>query len=647
MINTVFDSLLEPVFVLNPEGEIVYCNETAATICGSNPRKLVRSRSQLNQIIQFETPLEFLSHLTDISTATPYRELKFKTAFCENGKAQITIQPYSADTHTVQYIVFFRDVTLEERLQKKYRTELEQKEAYIEELKSARNQLEFYSKDLESIVKKRTLEIQDLNILMKTLLDSLNQAFFVFDQNGLCAPFYSKACLTLLDRAPGGQQIWDVLKIEKLKVEGFKNWLFTVFSELLPFEDLTPLGPDHIPHFSKSISLEYFPIRNSDDKIEKIVCVGSDVTDLIQAQKQADKDREKVQSILKMIQNKRELKMFLLETNAQVLVLNNEFDNLLHNQNYSRDGILRVLHTIKGGAATFSYHNLKEAAHALEEKMITTSEAGFLSSDIKLLRAKIETETSAITSFYVDIFGELSSRKSDANQNIAFSPQDIDYLLKLQSFDELRSFIAEIAFTQPVKNLVNQFPLVIEKTAQLLGKSVAPLRLINENVRVPYKLFNPFFNSFVHVLRNSVDHGIETPDIRKSNSKNIPGQLIMEFSILHRDKKFLQITYKDDGQGIDPARIRAKLTERKIDHVQMSDEQIKYFIFNPAFTTRDDVTETSGRGIGLDAVKYEIDQLGGSIKINSKIGEFTEFIFLLPYPLLPHSKTSTEIRKVA
>lgn len=627
----VFDSLLEPVFALNSEGCIIYCNESAATICGSTPRKLVRGKHDLNQVIRFDSPLESLTQLNEIHSPTPYKEIKFNTDSCQNGKAQITIQPFPTATGIKEFLVFFRDVTLEERLQKKYRAELEQKESFIDELKSARNQLEIYSKDLETIVQKRTAEIQDLNILMKALLDSLNQAFFVFDKEGLCAPFYSKSCLNVLGAAPGGHPIWGVLGIESTKIEGFKNWMFTIFSELLPFDDLKALGPNQITHSQKTISLEYFPIRNSEDKVEKIVCVGSDVTDLLAAQKQAEQDRQKVQSILKMIQNRRELKLFLLETQTQVANLHKEFSKLEVDNHFNRDGILRILHTIKGGAATFSYNTLKETAHALEEKMIASEHPDADLLDAKSLKKTIETETKSVISFYKDVFGELSPADEES---ISLNPNDIKYLLKLQSVGELHSFIEERVYTHPLKNLVNQFPIVIEKTAQLLKKNIEPLELKNEFIRVPLKIFDPFFNSFIHVLRNSVDHGIESPDQRVARNKKEKGRLSLEFSTrVESNRKYLHIRYRDDGQGINPARIREKLDQKKISHAHLADEQVIYFIFNPSFTTRDDVTETSGRGVGLDAVKYEVDQLGGSIKINTRIGEFTEFIFVLPFPL--------------
>jgi len=638
---SLFDSLLEPVFALNSEGHIVYSNETAAAICGVNPRKLVRMKTTLQQAIRFEDAFDYLTQLPTITSATPYKELKFSTDAYENGKAQITIQPYHPKPDVNEYLVFFRDVTLEERLQKKYRAELEQKESYINELQAARNQLEIYNKDLESIVRIRTAEIQDLNVLMKALLDSLNQAFFVFDAKGVCAPLFSKACVDILDMAPNGQNIWDVLKIQPSKVDGFRNWLHTVFSEMLPFEDLKPLGPDKIPHAIKTISLEYFPIRNEQNQIEKIVCVGSDVTDLVAAQTQAVNDREKVQSILKMIQNKKELRLFLLETKTQLKTLDSEFKKLKVDITHNRDAILRVLHTIKGGAATFSYNHLKETAHHLEEKMIPQDPPLAISTEVIDLKNIIEMESLSIINFYTNVFGELAPKD---DENIQLTQSDLEAIFRFQKMDDVRNFIEEKIYFQPVKNLVSQFPVVIEKTAQLLGKSISPLVIKNDTTPVPIKAFDSFFNSFVHVLRNSIDHGIETPKIRNTVGKSLNGNVSLEFSLVtQKNKKCLQIKFRDDGQGVNPARIRAKLIQKKIAHAHLSDNEVIYYIFNPSFSTRDEVTETSGRGVGLDAVKYEVDALGGTITINTELGHYTEFVFVLPYPEIQKST----VKKVA
>ena len=123
-----FDSLLEPIFILNNKGQIIYCNEPAALLSQQSQRKLVRSQSQLTDIMKFSEKIEYLNQLSTVTEPTPYKELSFTTVEGTEGKAQITTQKMG---NNEEWIVFLRDVTLEERLQKKYRAELDAKEDVI------------------------------------------------------------------------------------------------------------------------------------------------------------------------------------------------------------------------------------------------------------------------------------------------------------------------------------------------------------------------------------------------------------------------------------------------------------------------------------------------------------------------------------
>ena len=175
----IFDTLLEPTFVINTDHKIVYCNEPAALIADSSVRKLCRN-GFFHQVFTFENSFEqIFGSLHLISEPTPYKELHFKNSSEKTGKVQITLQPYREN----EWIIFFRDVTLEETLQKKYRAELEQKEGVIVDLEKAKSELENYSKNLEKMVEERTREIQALNNQLSALLNSLGKGFFIFDKN--------------------------------------------------------------------------------------------------------------------------------------------------------------------------------------------------------------------------------------------------------------------------------------------------------------------------------------------------------------------------------------------------------------------------------------------------------------------------------
>lgn len=619
MSPNLFDTLLEPVFILNDNKIIIYCNETAAQLLDSNPRKVIRSKFFFPDIFTFSDNLDFLDNIKDLKEPSPYKEVSFKTSLQHEGKAQLTLQPFQENS----WILFFRDVTLEERLQKKYRAELEQKEDVIEDLKRAQGQLEIYSKQLESLVEERTKEVISLNKTMKALLDSLNQAFFIFYKDGSCAPIFSKACLEILETSPANKKIWEVLNLQSEKIPGFKNWLQTLFSEMLPFEDLAPLGPITRPHsLNKNISLQYYPIRNLESQIEAVVCVATDITDLIAAHQQAEADRAKVDSILKMVQHKKQIELFFSETEKDFQNIFNIAKNELYLQ--SAEEVLRFLHTLKGGAASFSYLSLKEKCHL--------AESYFIDNKLHLTPEKMQVFNSYLyeihqnfkehISSYEKMFGRISLIKTmDIELN------DFHLLLEAISSTTVKNQFLDKYLSEPISGHISYYQDILTQTANSLHKKLLPLGISGMDVRVPKQRFDSLFQVLIHALRNSVDHGIEDSEQRQAAGKHPEGKISIA---IQKTTENLIISLKDDGQGIDPEKIRKRLTQNNSPLALQSDEEIIYRIFDPSFSTKQEVTDISGRGIGMDAILTEVNKLKGNIKIHTRKGLFTEFLITVP-----------------
>lgn len=628
MNENVFDSLLEPVFIVNKDLVVLYCNETASQLTNLSIRKIVKSQKILTELLQFKSNIDLFTKLSSLKDPTPYIEIEFSTVLIQEGKAQLTIQLFSNSS----WLVYFRDVTLEERLQKKYRSELEKKEKVISDLEIAKIQLENYSKKLESLVAERTKEITSLNKMMKALLDSLNQGFFVFHPDGKCLPFYSKACLKIIECDPSHKFIWDVLNVEPNKVLGFKNWLITLFSEMLPFEDLTPLGPSRRPHsLNREVSIEYFPIRNESHLIEAIVCVASDITDLVEAKIQAEKDRAQVEVILKMVQHKKQAELFYNESEkgikrlSQLLVETIQVDD--------SDEVIRILHTLKGGAASFSFVDVKTICHDMESFYVSIKSIPSI-DEIKQLQNRLLTlqeAFKAVTAHHYKIFGSMPS-SSDKRFEIELT--DFLKILEQLSSTQQINFLEKKYLYETISNHVIHFTDVTNSTAKQLKKEIYPLKMTGENILVPKNKFDYLFQVLVHCLRNSIDHGIEFPEIRIKAHKPAFGQIEINFSIIeniYTNLKCLQITLKDDGQGIDPNKVREKLLKMNSPLSQQSDAEIIYRIFDSSFSTKDDITEISGRGVGMSALLAEVTALGGVIRIESKVGEYCHFIIQVPF----------------
>ncbi|WII73800.1 ATP-binding protein [Bdellovibrio sp. 22V] len=630
---SLFDTLLEPVFVLNSDQKVVYCNETAAIVAGLSVRKITRGMKFL-ELFEFSEPIDGLKDIISISDATPYKEVNFKTSQGGEGKIQITLQPIFDSMGDKNWIVFVRDVTLEERLQKKYRAELEQKEDVIKALEDAKVQLENYSKNLEQMVADRTRELSRLNQTMSALLDSLGQGFFIFNADGKILDVSSKACESTVECKPDGHSIWDVLKLPENKVEGFKKWMQTLFMEMLPFEDLAPLGPATYPHTQgRNIALEYHPLRSNEGVMEGVVVVASDITSLVEAQKQAETEKEHAKLIINMIKSKREIHRFIQEAQGMMIAVREEVSK--DQEPYDTETLFRHLHTLKGGAALFSVKEVAEACHQAEG-LLAELKNGWHHPTFIALRAKCFEIEDCFFKFLEETREILGSNAVNEERQIEIAISKLnDIARKVGTLPGggpvAQELLLELAM-EPVSQFLEPYNDVMLRLAEKIDKMMAPLKIDNGSVMVIPEIYNPLFATLVHAFRNAVDHGIEVPDTRINAGKPAEGQVEVCVSIRH-DKSYptLFIEIKDDGGGIDPVKIREKLAKRMVDTRKKTDHEVIQHIFDSQFSTRDQVTEISGRGVGMDAIKVAAEELQGRVWVDSTVGQGTTLSIEVPY----------------
>ena len=626
---SLFDTLLEPVFVLNAEQKVVYCNETAAVVCDLSIRKITKGMKFL-ELFEFSEPLDGLNDLISVTDPTPYKEVTFKTSQGGEGKVQITLQPIFDSMGDKNWIVFVRDVTLEERLQKKYRAELEQKEDVIKDLEDAKAQLENYSKNLEKMVAERTAEIQRMNQMMTALLDSLHQGFFIFNSEGKVLPVSSKACETTIECRPQGQNIWEVLKLPEKKVDGFQKWMQTLFMEMLPFEDLAPLGPESYPHSEgRNIALEYFPLRSAEGTMDGVVVVASDITSLVEAKKQAERDREYAKLIINLVQNKKEIGRFIRE--SQTLLSDLQSGLKASWDQADTEFLFRQLHTLKGGAALFSIQDMAEHCHTSETLLANFKEASSAES-----YAAIQAESVHVA----ETFQKFIAKSEEVLGGSALSSErQIEIpVSKFQS--ALEKIDSAVNSSVPSQILLNEFAMesvgsffsgyndVAQRVAENQEKMLNPIEFTNADLKVLPEIYSSLFATFVHSFRNSVDHGIEMPGERETMGKPAAGSIKVSFNIA--DSRLL-IRVDDDGAGVNPEKIREKLGKKGIDTSKESDHEVIQHIFDSQFSTRDQGTETSGRGVGMDAIKYAAEELGGKVWVDSTYKKGTSLFVEVPY----------------
>ncbi|MEW6594931.1 MAG: chemotaxis protein CheA [Thermodesulfobacteriota bacterium] len=182
----------------------------------------------------------------------------------------------------------------------------------------------------------------------------------------------------------------------------------------------------------------------------------------------------------------------------------------------------------------------------------------------------------------------------------------------------------------PVKNLFQRFPRVVRQLAASLGKEIR-FREIGEDTVIDKDLLETIENPLVHILRNSVDHGLETPEVRKQKGKVAEGLLEL---IASSDENNVYITIRDDGQGIDPMKMKESaikkgfLTRQEAEH--LSENELINLIFKPGFSTAEKVSDVSGRGVGMDVVMAGLRASNGAIQVDSAIGTGTTVRLTIP-----------------
>ncbi len=202
---------------------------------------------------------------------------------------------------------------------------------------------------------------------------------------------------------------------------------------------------------------------------------------------------------------------------------------------------------------------------------------------------------------------------------------------------------------QPVKKVFGRFPRVVRDLARTLKKEIS-LELQGEETDLDKNLVEALADPLVHLVRNSVDHGVEMPDVREKAGKPRQGKVILS---AQQEGDHIILSILDDGAGMDPEVLREKAVEKGLMDVEaasrLDDKGCFDLIFMPGLSTKENISDVSGRGVGMDVVKTKIAQLNGLIEINSKLGEGTELRIKVPLTLaiLPTLMIQIGCRKFA
>lgn len=303
--------------------------------------------------------------------------------------------------------------------------------------------------------------------------------------------------------------------------------------------------------------------------------------------------------------------------------------------NFSRDRLLRVIRDFKE-KYEFSQRVSESVSRQIEQGG-NGKNAGMSQTGSELLEGFFDLEFDQYDDFnilsrsLVEIGADISEVMNQLSEFFEQFEEESSQIRRIT--DNLQEEITNIRMVE-IGNLFNRFHRTVRDVAKDEAKNVK-LRISGADAKLDKTVVDEIADPLMHLIRNSVSHGIESPEIRESRGKPPEGEVALN---AYKEGDNIIIEIEDNGNGIDVERIREIAAEKGLRSMaeieRMPDDEAIKFIFAPGFSTKQDVSAISGRGVGMDVVKTNIAKLSGSIDIKTKLGEGTKFSIKLPLTLV-------------
>ena len=268
-----------------------------------------------------------------------------------------------------------------------------------------------------------------------------------------------------------------------------------------------------------------------------------------------------------------------------------------------------------------------EVAKSTEKKVATGKPV--VNRTVRVDIEKLDVLMNLVSELIIAKNSLVSASSQGSENNITFNEQ-IEYLESVTT--NLHESVMKVRMV-PIESVVNKFPRMIRDLSKKLNKKME-LYMSGEETELDRTVVDEIGDPLMHLLRNSADHGLESAEVRKERGKPEVGSIFLD---AYQDGNNVVIEVKDDGNGIDVEAVKCKAIERGTITAEqgenMSDKEIIDLLFLPSFSTAKQVSDVSGRGVGLDVVKSKIEALSGEVEVKSKLGIGSTWTIRLPLTL--------------
>lgn len=478
----------------------------------------------------------------------------------------------------------------------------------LTEIQGRDRELERHRAGLEHLVQERTQQLSVRNEAMRLVLDNVDQGLATTNQSGELATERSAA----FDRwfgapEPGTSFATHLAGKDELLQSSFSLAFEQASDGFLPLEVSLDMLPKRIEREGRHFALAYSPLLR-EQQLHGLLLMITEITSQVHAERAEREQREQIRAFQWMLQDRVAFTQFFDDARARV----KRIDEDTFQDDAERR---RSVHTLKGNASLFGLETIVANAHRLEQALAEDEP-----TTIAQCRQTLVDDWTTYASQLLPLLDE------DLGYRLEVTRGELNEILTMirrgASRDVLEARVAQLAF-EPTRVRYNRFAAQLKALAKRLNKSEVEVIVRDHGVRLPPDRFETLWSSFSHLIRNIVDHGLEEPQARQKASKPAKTQVILTSRESARE---VTLVVEDNGRGIDWQRVREMARAKGMPHD--SDEELVAALVSAGFSTASSVTQTSGRGVGLNAVASAVASLHGKLSIDSQLGRGTRFTFV-------------------
>jgi len=503
-----------------------------------------------------------------------------------------------------------------------------------------RETIEEQNRNLEAIVEERTAALRQKNHDIASMMENMHQGLFTITVGGLIHPEYAAyleeifetdrisdrnfADLLFNSTAAGSDAVdQNVTAVDA--IVGEDEMMFNFNSHCLMEEMIICLGEGR----EKILELDWDPIVSEEGVVDKLMVTVRDVTELKALEAESKEQKEELEIIGEVLSiDASKFKEFIDTSHGFLAECLTIIENTSKKDANAIANLFRSMHTVKGNARTYGLKYITDVVHDVEttyDELRKNEEATW---DGPQLLLELDG-AKRVVARYAHVFREkLGLDKSSVNessldpQRVASWLSRIDELTETTNDGDLKDVVLEAynllvsTEAKPIKTVISDVILSANSLAKQLNKAPPIIDIADEGILINREANSTLNNIFMHVFRNAMDHGIESAQERLANGKAEQGHISLTVSV--ESDGSAKLTVQDDGRGLALGKIYDMAVEKGIYEKAAAkplDAEVANLVFASGFSTSDEVTDVSGRGVGMDAVKGFLEKEGGSIEV--------------------------------